>query len=610
MHKAVPFRILLSIALVGQLGAPGSVLTVSAAAGTPASKGSADEATAIHVLNRITFGQSAADLAKVRSIGVTAWIDAQLRPSTATDTALAARLAPLNTLSMSTAELREKYEIPPNIRQQLQKARAEKDAAEGKETPTEPGERYEQMDPRARREERQAMMKQFPQLAKLEGTPQKVIAELQAGKVVRAAFAERQLDEVMADFWFNHFNVFARKGPVEFMIGDYERAIRARSFGKFEDLLVAVAQSPAMLFYLDNWQSTDPNFSPRDLYRAQGQAGRRRPNGNGVRPNGRQNGRPNGVPDPGMSPETGSPQNAQTRPPRRTFGINENYARELMELHTLGVDGGYTQQDVVEVARAFTGWTIVGEAPGGPRRNKDSHYGFTDAAHVKGDKKVLGTTIKDSGEKEGLAILHMLATHPQTAKFISSKLVRRFVADKPPQALVDRAAATFTKTGGDIREVLRTILTSDEFLGPKYRSAKVKTPFEFVVSTVRATGAEVKNPVVLSQKVAAMGMPLYLQQPPTGYKDTAEEWISTTSLLERMNFALDLSAGRLRGVSIASAPKSDDGTSTIDTVAARLVPEGLSQKSRETLSAEAAKDGSEPAKLVGLVLGSPEFQRK
>jgi uncharacterized protein (DUF1800 family) len=598
MQKTGYSQTVLRLVLAAQMAALGPLPTVRAAI--------ADDGTAIHVLNRLTFGQTAKDLAKVREVGVTAWIDAQLRPATATDTALTARLAPFETLAMGTAELREKYEIPPNIRQQLQRARAEKDAAEGKQTTGEPGERYEQMDPNERRAEREAMMKQFPQLAKLEGRPQKVIAELQAGKIVRAAFAERQLDEVMADFWFNHFNVFARKGPVEFMIGDYERAIRARSFGKFEDLLVAVAQSPAMLFYLDNWQSTDPGFSPRDLYRAQGQAGRRRPNGNGVRPNGR----PNGRPDPGMNPETGNPQNPQNRPPRRTFGINENYARELMELHTLGVDGGYTQQDVVEVARAFTGWTILGEGPGGPRLNKDSRYAFAHAAHVKGDKKVLGTIIKDSGEKEGLAILHMLATHPQTARFISSKLVRRFVADTPPPALVDRAAATFARTGGDIREVLRTILTSSEFLGPKYRAAKVKTPFEFVVSTVRATGAEVKNPRVLSEKVAAMGMPLYLQQPPTGYKDTAEEWISTTSLLERMNFALDLSAGRLRGVSVAPAPKAADGTSTIDSVAARLVPEGLSPKSRETLSAEASKDGSEPAKLVGLVLGSPEFQRK
>ena len=549
-----------------------------------------DDATAIHVLNRLTFGPSPKDLARVEQMGVAAWIDAQLRPSTAADTALATRLAPLETLQMDTAELRAKYEIPPDVRQQIQKARAERDAAEGKTGSGDPGERFEQMDAKARREEREAMVKQFPQLANLQGTPQKVVQELQAGKVLRAAYAERQLDEVMADFWFNHFNVFARKGPVEFMVGDYERGIRERSFGKFEDLLVAVAQSPAMLFYLDNWQSVDPNFSPRDLYRSQTMGARPRPNGN----------RP---------PAGGASKAGAKQPPKRTFGINENYARELMELHTLGVDGGYTQADVVEVAKAFTGWTILGEGPGGPRRNKESRFAFAEPAHVKGDKHVLGVTIRNGGEKEGLEILHLLATHPSTAKFISGKLVRRFVADNPPPALVDRAAATFTRTGGDIREVLRTILTSEEFLGPTYRSAKVKTPFEFVVSSVRATGAEVRNPRPLADKIGAMGMPLYLQQPPTGYKDTAEEWVSTTSLLERMNFALDLSAGRVRGVALDTRSLNNQ-TATLDSVAAQILPGGLSPRSKETLEAEAKKDGNDPSKLIGLVLGSPEFQRK
>lgn len=573
---------LVSLTLASQMAILGPAPGALAAVGS-------DDATAIHVLNRLTFGPSPQDLARVKEMGVSAWIDAQLRPSAAADTALATRLAPLTTLSMPTAELRAKYEIPPDMRQQIQKARAERDAAEGKTGAAEPGERFEQMDPKARREEREAMVKLFPQLANLQGTPQKVVQELQAGKVLRAAYAERQLDEVMADFWFNHFNVFARKGPVEFMIGDYERGIRERSFGKFEDLLVSVARSPAMLFYLDNWQSVDPNFSPRDLYRPQTMGGRPRPNGN--------------RPQAGGAGPGGAKQ-----PPKRTFGINENYARELMELHTLGVDSGYTQADVVEVAKAFTGWTILGEGPGGPRRNQDSRFAFAEPAHVKGDKRVLGVTIRNGGEKEGLEILHLLATHPSTAKFISGKLVRRFVADQPPQALVDRAAATFTRTGGDIREVLRTILTSEEFLGPAYRAAKVKTPFEFVVSSVRATGAEVRNPRPLAEKISAMGMPLYLQQPPTGYKDAAEEWVSTTSLLERMNFALDLAAGRVRGV-VPDPGSLNRRTATLDSVAAQILPGGLSPKSKETLEAEARKD-RDPAKLVGLVLGSPEFQRK
>ncbi len=590
MQRTGYSKTVLRMVLAAQMAVLGPAPLATAAPEITVMRLSNEDATAIHVLNRLTFGPSPKDLARLKQMGVSAWIDAQLRPSTAADTALATRLAPLETLHMDTAELRAKYEIPPDVRRQIQKARAEKDVAEGKTAAADPGERFEQMDPKARREEREAMVKQFPQLANLQGTPQKVVQELQAGKVLRAAYAERQLDELMADFWFNHFNVFARKGPVEFMVGDYERGIRERSFGKFEDLLVAVAQSPAMLFYLDNWQSTDPNFSPRDLYRQQGMGGRPRPNGNRPR-------------------TEGAGRNGAKQPPKRTFGINENYARELMELHTLGVEGGYTQADVIEVAKAFTGWTILGEGPGGPRRNQESRFAFAEPAHLKGDKRVLGVTIRNGGEKEGLEILHLLATHPSTAKFISGKLVRRFVADNPPQALVDRAAATFTKTGGDIREVMRTILTSEEFLGPAYRSAKVKTPFEFVVSSVRASGAEVRNPRVLADKISAMGMPLYLQQPPTGYKDTAEEWVSTTSLLERMNFALDLSAGRVRGVSVDTRSLNNQ-TATLDSVAAQILPGGLSPKSKETLEAEAKKDGNDAAKLVGLVLGSPEFQRK
>lgn len=532
-----------------------------------ASEVAVDDAAIIHVLNRLTFGANARDVEAAKKAGLIAWIDAQLAPAATIDKALAERLAPIETLSLSTAELREKYEIPPNVRQEIQKVRAEREAANDADSPM------------ARQAEREEMMKRFPELAKMGGRPQQVISDLQAAKILRAAYAERQLEEVMVDFWFNHFNVFARKGPIEYMVGEYERTIRANAFGKFEDLLVATAKSPAMLFYLDNWQSTDPNFDPR-AQRAAERGRSRRP----------------GAARAGM-------------PPRRTFGINENYARELMELHTLGVDGGYTQADVVEVARAFTGWTILGEGPGGPRQNKESRFSFEEVRHVRGDKKVLGKTIRNGGEKEGLEILRLLAAHPKTANFIASKLVRRFVADTPPPSLVLRAAAAFEKTGGDIREVMRVILKSDEFLGPAFRAAKVKTPLEFVVSTVRVTGAEVRHARDLAQRVSDMGMPLYLQLAPTGYKDTAEEWISTSSLLERMNFALDLAGGGIRGVRL-DAPRPGEPAASLDTVAARLLPGGLSENSKKTLEAEASRPGSEPTRVVGLVLGSPEFQRR
>ncbi|MEO5762690.1 MAG: DUF1800 domain-containing protein [Vicinamibacteria bacterium] len=612
------FRSALLALLSTQLALTSPSPVGAAVSSASATKVANDDATIGHVLNRLTFGASASDIARVKQAGLGNWIDAQLRPAAGEDMALNARLASLRTIAMPTSELREKYEVPANIRQQVQKARAEREEAMDKERQDAQaaGKPVDDPDsPKAKRAQREDFMKRFPELAHMDGGPQQVIADLQSGKVLRASFAERQLDEVMTDFWFNHFNVFARKGPIEFMVGDYERAIRSHAMGKFEDLLVATAQSPAMLWYLDNWQSTDPNFNPRAaaLAKRQAQNGGRMSNGVNARGGQRRPGafnRPNGQ-DPQMA-GLGGDQMANAKAPaqpRRTYGINENYARELMELHTLGVDGGYTQADVIEVAKAFTGWTIVGEGPGGPRVNKDSHFSFEEPRHVHGDKQVLGAKIKNGGEKEGLEILHRLATQPATAKFIATKLVRRFVSDDPPQALVCRAAATFEKTKGDIREVVRTIVTSEEFLGTSYRAAKVKTPLEFVVSAVRVSDADVTDAKALTQRIAKMGMPLYLQQPPTGYKDAAEEWISTSALLERMNFALDLSAGRIKGVHVDTKTLAQKNA-TLETVAAQLLPSGLSPNSKKTLEGEAVKEGSSPTRLVGLVLGSPEFQKR
>ena len=276
-----------------------------------------------------------------------------------------------------------------------------------------------------------------------------------------------------------------------------------------------------------------------------------------------------------------------------------------MELHTLGVDGGYTQKDVTEVARCFTGWTIEGLRQGEPE------FTFESRIHDKKDKLVLGRTIKAGGQEEGEAVIHLLATHPATARFISYKLARRFVADEPPAALVERAAETFRKTDGDIRAVVaRRSSTSPEFLGPEHRAAKVKTPFEFVASAVRAAGADVKDARDLSRRIGQMGMPLYLQQPPTGYKDTADAWVSTSGLLARLNLALDLAAGRVRGVTLdkAALGSPSDPKAAADALAARLVPAGLSPATRQTLAGESA--GADPTRIAGLILGSPEFQRR
>jgi uncharacterized protein (DUF1800 family) len=381
--------------------------------------------------------------------------------------------------------------------------------------------------------------------------------------MLRAAYSERQLEEVMIDFWFNHFNVFAGKGQTRIYVTEYERdTIRPRVFGKFRELLGAVAESPAMLFYLDNWQSA----APAEAETMMNARGRRA----GVR------GRPN------MPPQ---PQN-------RRRGINENYARELMELHTLGVDGGYTQKDVQEIARAFTGWTIDQPRQGGGFR-------FDPRIHDNGEKVVLGVKIpRGGGRRDGEQVLDILAAHPSTARFIATKLARRFVADEPPAALVTRAAAAFTKTGGNIREVVRTIITSPEFFAPAAYRAKVKSPLEFVASAVRASGADVRNGMPLVQAMRQLGMPVYMCQPPTGYADKADAWVNTGALINRMNFALSLSTDRRftggAGTRIAA-----------DEIARQVLAEDLSPATMQTVSR-----ASNDAQRIALLLGSPDFQKR
>jgi len=487
-----------------------AVPAVALASKKPALPAAEEDALITHVLNRLGYGPRPGDADKVRAMGLDKWIDLQLHPDRIPDPGTAAHLAPLRTLRLSTGELVARYEIPPEARREIQARRAElgDNASE------------EQM-----REARRDFMRKYR--GEMDGTPQDVVQELQSAKILRAVYSERQLDEVMADFWLNHFNVFAGKGPVKFMIGEYERdVIRPHAWGRFEDLLRATAESPAMLFYLDNWLSADPN-APSFGDRPFGGGFARRPFG-----------RRTWLMDAGPRPPAAPAGPGQ----RQKRGLNENYAREIMELHTLGVDGGYTQKDVTEVARCFTGWTMRNPRQGQPQ------FIFNDRIHDHGDKTVLGHKIKGGGKKEGDEVIHLLATHPSTARFISYKLARRFVADEPPAALVDRAAETFRRTEGDMRAVVKTIITSPEFDSPAARAAKIKTPLEFVVSAVRASGAEVDDARGLAGRLASMGMPLYQQQPPTGYKDTADAWVSTSGLLARLNLALDLAGGKVRGV--------------------------------------------------------------
>jgi len=421
----------------------------------------------VHVLNRVAFGPRPGDVDRVRSIGLERYIDEQLRPERLSDASMNDRLRGLTTIGLSAGEIAERYERP------AMEARRER--------------RQQAKDAEPRPEPQKARDPQRQQA-------NRVVAELAEQKVLRAVYSDRQLQEVLTDFWFNHFNVDARKNRERFLLTVYERdAIRPHVLGTFRDLLEATARDPAMLVYLDNWMSAAEGYVAR-------------PNRRGAE--------------------------AGKRAPR---GLNENYARELMELHTLGVDGGYTQKDVTEVARAFTGWTIEP-----PRRG--SGFRFEPRMHDAGAKVVLGHTIKaGGGESDGEQVLDILAAHPATARFIATKLVRRFVNDVPPPALVDRAAARFRDTRGNLREMTRTILTSPEFLSPAAYYAKVKTPFELVVSALRATATEVGDARPIVRDVQQLGMPLYMCQPPTGYKDTADAWVNTGALVGRLNYALKLS---------------------------------------------------------------------
>jgi uncharacterized protein (DUF1800 family) len=433
-----------------------------------------------------------------------------------------------------------------------------------------------------------------------------VMEELLQAKLLRAIYSERQLEEVMTDFWFNHFNVYANKGADRLLLTSYEQdVIRPRALGKFEDLLVATAKSPAMLFYLDNWLSVGPNS-------AQAMGMPPRPVGP-YGPWGRRN------------PSRGPRPNANGKR-KQNSGLNENYGRELLELHTLSVNGGYSQRDVTEVAKVFTGWTIEKPFEGGGFR-------YDPRMHEPGAKFVLSHRIKPKGEEEGREVLHRLATSPQTAHFISLKLAQRFVSDEPPPALVDRMAKTFLKKKGDIREVLTTLFHSPEFWDDQTYRAKVKTPLEFVASAVRGTGAEVEDALPLTRQLNNMGMPLYGAQPPTGYSMKAETWVSSSALLNRMNFAVALTSGKIRGVRVnaaalaGSSGQPGDATMALTAMEGSLLAGEVSKQTHDSIAAQIAGAGKDTPQrdsgkrvevshapdvsvIGGLLLGSPEFQRR
>jgi len=459
----------------------------------PAAAQPASDAQILHVINRTSFGPMPGDMDYIRSIGIESYIEQQLHPALLPKVPeLEARLSALPALTASIRDLTVAYQLPPDA----------KDLPE---------------------EERKALQKR----------QQIVLEELTQAKILRAVMSPAQLQEVMTDFWFNHFNVFAEKGSDRLMISAYERdAIRPYALGKFSDLLAATARHPAMLFYLDNWLNTDPN-SPI----ARG----------------------------------------------KKIGINENYAREIMELHTLGVSGGYTQQDVTTLAHILTGWGLSE----GKSESQRTEFFFDARRHDYANQNWLGNPIQGGGENEVETVLDILAHHPSTAHHIAYELAQYFVADEPPQSLVEKLATTFRSSGGDIAAVLRSLFYSPEFWDVKYTGQKFKPPFRYVVSTLRAT--QTVPPTDMHLLVGAMGQmgePPYRCLTPNGYANTNDQWMNSDALLKRIDFSKKF-----------SDYLNDQSTQT-------LLRDLGSNWSETTLGAVRAAD---PKLRAALLMGSPEF---
>jgi uncharacterized protein (DUF1800 family) len=605
-----------------------------------AAKKLTEEQKVAHLLDRVTFGARPGDVERVMKLGWEKYLDEQLRPERVSDQAVEQRLKSIESIHLSKAELAKNYP-PPQILQQVLKERGIELPGQnqnvGQVTKKDAKQSFKQLGREAERKKDDKMDDQAPArpldnpqadntqpgdnvaarrreayqaLREMGYRPQQeVVQESQQAKILRAVYSERQLQEVMTDFWFNHFNIYVQKGPDRILTASYERdAIRPNVFGKFEDLLKATAEHPAMLFYLDNWMSASPNAKMPDRNEIRRMRRERRFGGFG-----------GGFGNRGMRRmeiDDLRTRNQNGKVAKRSRGLNENYAREIMELHTLGVDGGYTQKDVQEVARCFTGWTIRNPRAGGD-------FYFNQFMHDDGEKTVLGKKVSSGGGiKDGYAVIHMLATHPSTAKFISTKLARKFVSDNPPPALVARMSQTFLKTDGDIREVLRTMFKSPEFFAAENYRAKIKTPFEMTVSAVRAIGADTNGNPQFHRWIAQMGEGLFMCQPPTGYPDTAERWVNTGALLERMNFALALSENRIPGAranleNLLAGVNTTRQSQIVDHFVNLLLRGQISPQTRETIdkslgAQRLAMAGGQVdvAKVVGLILGSPEFQRQ
>jgi uncharacterized protein (DUF1800 family) len=564
-----------------------SRVTVGALPATGASPLSARE-KATHVLTRLAFGPRPGEIDRVAAMGVDRWIDAQLDPAHIDDAAADRLLAALETLRKSNVELLADHPDPQEVQQRINQLRSTGSGVV--ETAADSA-----------------------LLTRRQRDAGQLTSEITASTLVRAVASERQLDEVMTQFWENHFSVYLAKSPNRYAMATYDRdVIRPRALGKFRDLLEAVAKSPQMLFYLDNWQSMVDSLHPNvDEYAIEARRS--------------------------ISANTDA-RSLATLPHRRGGrGVNENYARELLELHTLGVDGGYTQRDVQEVARALTGWTIRSPQLGGG-------FLFRPELHDAGEKIVLGHVLRGGrGIEDGEDVLDILATHPSTAHFIVTKLARHFVADDPPAELVSRCADAFSKSDGDIRETMRCIVRSPEFFSRAAYRAKVKSPFELVASALRALGAPADTTARYAALVAQLGQPIYGHLTPEGWPDRGDAWMNSGAILNRINLGLRLAAGQVAGVKLANWPpaarlRTLPSSAQVDSVVNELLGGDVSDETRQILTGgtnpvlanapnvsmskastttSAAKTATRPppqptglAATVGLALGAPEFQRR
>jgi uncharacterized protein (DUF1800 family) len=583
-----------------------------------------DRQKIIHVLNRLGYGPRPGDVERVEKMGLQAYIRQQLHPETIDDAALRTELARYDVLNMSGSELFVEFrdQQQENKQRKIQQADKIKQAEAEKTNAAPEMISAATMYAAAAATNAATAMKDQPALIKRprgdqEGprTSQIAVAELQDAKIISAVESPRQLYEVLVDFWSNHFNIDVRKGPCRVLkVADERDVIRPHVLGKFRDLLGASAKSPAMLHYLDNFQnSSERQLSPAEQQRRK-QFQQSVPGTSGI---------------------------VEAKPQQKTGGLNENYAREIMELHTLGVDGGYTQKDVQEVARCFTGWTV---------NPQTGEFTFTPRRHDDGSKMVLGHFIPaNGGIKDGEQVLDILASHPSTAKFISTELCRRLVADDPPSNLVERVAAVFRETDGDLRQVVQAIVYSPEFFSPAVYRAKIKSPFEFAVSAVRATGRTMVDDDFPPMKqrlamesastfgrggdrlanakrksldisVMEMGQPLFAYQAPTGYTEDSRKWVNAGALIARMNFALALSSHKV--IDVSSSPTNlihgvdtDKPDEVLDQLNQVLLHGEMAPATRATLEKQISKKDPDDSstvnvpELTALVLGSPEFQR-